>query len=713
MLSSQTDDLRLFSERPMRKGTHSCFECRQRKVRCVSESHTRKCKGCSLKGLECTDQELHISRSRTRGEKKNTRDRVQELENKLDQVVNNQYRIDEDSRYRYSEGNSIEPSWRDHVAERGDPATGLGDGVSRKRRKVDNPALIELDAQVLKSRDSGDGPLLELFKGVGNSEICDRSPPGKVRGGLGAADESTHRVLQAFRLKVPNSRELMSILQAGGSPMLFWSEAFPDAFGGSENVSHEQLRDHIYRYLYPDNIADAARLMLCLALHIQQLPNDLETMYTSGPVQLADLQEHCMASAESLLASDEGCAATLSGLECMILQSEFYINLGNMRKVWLIVRRAINLAQLMGLHRKADADVDPSLAMRRKALWTELWQRERGFSLLMGLPHSTQDSHMPSLTVDDNTSDLQKTKRFLRDIGIVMGHIIERDQDPNGQTYSITLKIEEELEACQYIMSAQWWDFQPDPATPIDAIRGMFVAQLRFYTVQRLLHLPFLLKAFGDPKYEGSRLSMLKSSRKIINIFDVLRDEKRPVLKKCDMADFQVFAAAMTLVVHLLAFSRTSDSYDLHQEEHDWQLVLQTATALGRLSESMKGCDLATLGARVLNDFSNLRNGPVQGVYKVNIPYFGRVEIQRGGTRHNKYASYTQTSSKLDHERQSQQDYVGATEALAEPTVSLDSYLFPSPTATQPWQEADENWAHFMDSSMANEWSWFPSGDLD
>lgn len=166
-----------------------------------------------------------------------------------------------------------------------------------------------------------------------------------------------------------------------------------------------------------------------------------------------------MTPAESLLASDERLGATLDGLECMILQMEFYINAGNLRKVWLIVRRAINIAQLLGLHRIVDVDMEPRLEMRRNAIWTELWQRERGFSLVLELPYSTLESQIPPLTPDNQNSDLQRTKRFLRDLGIVMGHIIDRDQDRSGKTYSMTLKIEQQLEECQSFMSAQWWDF--------------------------------------------------------------------------------------------------------------------------------------------------------------------------------------------------------------------------------------------------------------
>ena len=634
----------------------------------------------------------------------------------LDRVLRNQSSIKEGLGSPEPEslgGKNTEPLRRSRLAEGQVSATGVGNNMSRKRRKLDSLHSSSPDAHFSNVRDIGDEPFLRLFENLDNSKACNHSLQGNVRdgqAGLSANGESTHHILRELRLQIPNSEELKTILQAERSTLKIWSGAFPDALGAAESVSPERLQDHIYRCLHSDNTADAAKLMLCLALHIQQLPNDLETTLISLPAPLEDLQEYYMTSAEGLLSSDEHLGGTLSGLECMILQSEFYINAGNLQKVWLVVRRAVNIAQLLGLHRKVDADVGTGLAMRRNAIWTELWHRERGFSLILGLPYSTLDSQMPPSTLNDDVSDLQRTKRFLRDLSIVMRQIVDRDQDPSGKTYSVTLKIEEELEECKNIMSARWWNFTPDAATPTDAVGGMFVAKLRFYTVQRLLHLPFLLKAFKERRFESSRLSTLKSSREIINVYNVLRDEKRPVLKMCDMVDFQVFAAAMTLVVDLLACSRTPDHCDLHREERDWQLVFETAKVLGQLSRSRKGCQVAALGARVLDDFSQLRNGSAEGAIKVDIPYFGRVEIRQRDARQNEHISHTHLSSQTNHQAQIEQDPSAFFEGPVESVVSLDSFLFPLPAASQPLQEADESWTHMLDTSMTDDWSWFPGG---
>ena len=705
----------------MRKGTHSCHECRQRKVRCVFESHARKCNACSARDLRCVDQEPRRSRSPNSGDTRSTRDRVRKLEGMLDQVLHNQSKIDNAIGFHKLDSAVFEPSEGLSMADETVPTAGVQNVRTNKDR--------EAESHLMKSRKFSDEPLLGLFKDADEREKRDRHPQANIQGdqlGLPEANGSPHRSLQALQVQIPNTRELMLMLEAGQPNLSIWSAAFPDALGTSQSGLLVRLRDHIYGCLHSDTMTDAVKVVLCLALHIQQLPTDFDSTKICLGVPLHDLQKTYMAATESLLASDEGPAMTLGGLECMILQSDYYINLGSLRKVWLIIRRAVSLAQLLGLQHKTDAETRPERALRRTAVWSELWLRDRGFSLILGLPYATLESQVPPLTSNNDDSDPQRAKRLSRELSLVMGHIVRRDQNPNGMTYSVTLKIEEDLEECQSILSAEWWDSTPSPNMPTDVLCGIFVAKMRFYTVRRLLHLPFLLKAFENEKYQSSRLAVLQSSREMINIYSVLRDEKRPLLKICEMVDFQVFAAAMTLVVDLLASSQPPDHGDLYREERDWQLVLQTEVELRRFSRSMKGCKVAALGARVLKDFSSLQKASAEEICKIDIPYFGKIEIQRRHTRHNEHVAHafaaTHAATQTIDQLQNQHNPVGDARVSIEPAVSTGSYFFPSPTASRPWQEADESWLHMLntsmvddlhmlDSSMADDWSWFPRGD--
>lgn len=138
----------------MRKGTHSCLECRQRKIRCVSGPHARKCNGCSVKELRCTDQELYRSRSPKSGEKESTQDQVQRLEGMLDQVLRNQSRTNGDSNSYTPDRRRNESAQPDKflVADEGFSATDVEDGESRKRRRVDILASDDSDAHVPEVR---------------------------------------------------------------------------------------------------------------------------------------------------------------------------------------------------------------------------------------------------------------------------------------------------------------------------------------------------------------------------------------------------------------------------------------------------------------------------------------------------------------------------------------------------------------------------------
>lgn len=306
----------------------------------------------------------------------------------------------------------------------------------------------------------------------------------------------------------------------------------------------------------------------------------------------------------------------------------------------------------MSLQHKIDAEIKLKLAWRWIAVWSELWQRDRDFSLILRLLNTTLKSQASSLTLSNDDTDLESFDLFLRDLDIVMKHIIHHDQDFNDMTYLITLKIEEELQECQSIMSVEWWDFTLSSDTLTNVLCDMYVTKMRFHIIWWLFHLSFLLKSFKNTKYLSSKLISLQSSRKMINVYNVLWNEKKLIFKTCKMIDFQIFVAAMTLVFNLLVCLQSLDHSDLHREERDWQLVLQIAAKLRWFFHSTKECKVAALNAHVLNDFFSLHKAFVEKICKVDISYFDRIEIQRLHSRLNEYCSYTHDAAWTINQQQ-------------------------------------------------------------
>lgn len=76
--------------------------------------------------------------------------------------------------------------------------------------------------------------------------------------------------------------------------------------------------EYIYRILESDKAADIVRILLCLAMSLQQLPGDFEFAQMNIPALPEALQDYHLTSVETLLASDEGFDCTCDGLACML-----------------------------------------------------------------------------------------------------------------------------------------------------------------------------------------------------------------------------------------------------------------------------------------------------------------------------------------------------------------------------------------------------------
>lgn len=71
----------------MRKGTHSCWECRRRKIRCIfTPENQTTCSECFARGSKCIDQE-HAESDMVLDQRKNLRERVARLESLVDTLL--------------------------------------------------------------------------------------------------------------------------------------------------------------------------------------------------------------------------------------------------------------------------------------------------------------------------------------------------------------------------------------------------------------------------------------------------------------------------------------------------------------------------------------------------------------------------------------------------------------------------------------------------
>ncbi|MCJ1466983.1 hypothetical protein MMC07_005605 [Pseudocyphellaria aurata] len=688
------------TRKKMRKGTHSCLQCRRRKIRCVFSSNSKICNGCISRGTECVDQEYGDGRLSVAEKKKKAREK--ELGGLISQVLRNMEESGGASSLGESEMTAAEALKR--LQSELLPSTITAADVSADRNAMMNSTLSEsLNASHSAIHRFEKAPLLSLFENeVLNHKDNDVSQasvpqPAKMDVNQPVIDKSS-RVLKAVRALVPNANDLTSILRVSQVWSLQWQKNFPDILEAKcETLKPSQIQsvlDYIYRTLESDNAADVVRILLCLALSLQQLPGDFDFVRLNLPASPEALQDYYLTSVETLLAPDEGFACSCDGLACMLLQARFYVYTGKPRKAWIIFRRAISFAQLLGLHRKLENQAE-EFSDQQRSLWLHIWASERYLSLILGLPYATANSEETMKVLTNDTFQLK--------MGLILGHIIDRNQRPTTMDYPATVKIDQELEDCKKTIPPGWLEAVPSTGLCVGDIYDITTCKFLYHNARKLLHLPFMLKTSTDPRYQFSRLAALESSRAMIEAYQVLRNVERPVITVCNVVDFQAFTAGMIILIDLLGYSQYSSGHDTEQEKKDWEMV-DGLTRIFRQISKEKPCSVATQATGVLENLCNARErnpDTSEDVYEAILPYFGKIRIGRGK------AFTSRQTAPHQNQQQSQSEYgINPVGVDPYPNTYFDGYLESLPGDPLFWQNIETDWTSTVDFDLRNDWSW-------
>ncbi|PTU20822.1 hypothetical protein P175DRAFT_0234339 [Aspergillus ochraceoroseus IBT 24754] len=292
--------------------------------------------------------------------------------------------------------------------------------------------------------------------------------------------------------------------------------------------------------------------------------------------------------------SDDELAGNVESVECLALQGMYEVNAGNLRRSWLSFRRAITIAQLLGLHRGAVNSSEDLVETKRHHLWYQISRGERYLSTLLGLPSSTGSAGFPFDAAAAAAAWLSPEDLYHKNLYHISGLILARNQEPCTHSFSTTQRIGEQLDALAAQMPAAWWEI---PRTILNtrtkeasAQFERIMCQIWHFELATLAHLPFMLRAATDRRYEYSHISCLDASRNLIKRWIAIHQSPRTTLVFSNLLEFQTFTAATTLVLGLLAPQRRSTDPDVLQARlDDSQLVETVLESFERLPRQGRG----------------------------------------------------------------------------------------------------------------------------
>lgn len=463
---------------------------------------------------------------------------------------------------------------------------------------------------------------------------------------MSAASKNTSQHESQFRelrrslmTMMPSPEDIKKILMATETCWAIWFDDYPDSGTEASRIALFRDRFSSFNTSHPSFIA---RALLLITTSIQQLPANFDYSEISLPFPPQELMEKQLSQTSAMVTSNDELVGTLEGLECLVLQGVCWSNAGKPRRAWLCFRRALDVAQIMGLHRcrVPPKDLDAAMMTRLRHVWWIMFEADRSMAVILGLPYGIPNQHCDFADVEDEA--ITREEVFKRKLSIIAGDLIDRDQATKNPSFIATQEIDEKLERLARSMPDSWWETPsaPWPTDPRAVGRqdSRLMAQFWHYQMESLLHLPFMLRSATDHRFEYNKSVCLKASREMIRRYICLREQTITASFVCKITDFQAFTSVIILILNLLGPQPASPSpcipHSNHSNAQDWQVVDRVVSLLSDPSAAIDEA-VATQGIKVIKTLSAIgRNlGPhasTSGAMKLAIPYFGTISIARG-----------------------------------------------------------------------------------
>ncbi|PSN65609.1 hypothetical protein BS50DRAFT_575587 [Corynespora cassiicola Philippines] len=620
------------TRKKMRKGTHSCFECRRRKIRCIfPPDNPDVCSECFARGSRCIDQE-NANPDVIVDHRKNLRERVSRLEALVDSL------LDDKTEKSHSDAGST--SRTPQVAHRDTfPPTPISSETSSSILQLQKPtqratserghhvpilsafedALNDAEERIRALGPPPSGHKFSIPKPSASADdrytITCKNPEDMNEGFSRSHQIKRERAKQALMSVLPSYEQLNRIMNSNGE---WWQTWRQKCSGTSEQ--QQTLAQFAAKAFNETNIGAIGTVVLAV-----------------GVCSDEDDVERYIEAVDRWVLSDDEYAATLEGMECLILKAKWYADVGQPRRAWLANRKGLMYTQLMGLHRKR------TTSAAYESIWWSLYHGDRFLSLLLGLPYGISDTHC-DLALPETPGEYMAPLTFMNKVSMLAGKVIDRNQGVAEQSFAWALQLDQELEDLWKKLDPNWVEFSElmaDIETNAADLRERLMAQIMYHQIRVYLHLPFMLKSQSNSRFTYSRTACLNGSREVLRLYQALRTGEVQPLYECKAVDFLGFTSAVLIQLGLFNFGITPGATTPKQQEDDVRQI-EISIDIFRRASSEKGGKVALQSAEVLEkmlkkfkqDFCEpgLRNDDdFDDTCELVIPYFGTISFLRGG----------------------------------------------------------------------------------
>jgi Fungal Zn(2)-Cys(6) binuclear cluster domain len=589
-----------FKRQKIRKGTFSCWECKNRKIRCEYQSPAESaCKSCQRRNVQCVSQE-------------------------------------------YVE---VKPNDYGHVGERIENVEAMVNSYLKTKRKAPSSSFGQ-HSQIAKSATSSDEA---RFRIDSSSSFV-----------VSASQQSLN---ECFSL----SHHLHSILPTRTISMMIFTQAnyfqtpvnllrWPKKQPTSQDKPESLLIQFSKKPPPTAHPIIFAQKLYRLALCLQRIdPTTLYETKQNFKESVDDASRRFAEIASNHVTCHDMLVNSLEGLETLMLESSYLFSVGDHRGAWLTIRRALGLAELMGLRKKKVVDDDAG-----ETVWYLLNYCDRFFSAMLGLPCNGFDN---SFAAEPILAEKPLAERLARTHVAIIGRIIARNlqmqsydnsglaYDALDENYNKTQNIDSDLKQAATILPMDSWVVPNlrSSAGDKDVMEktSMLTVQMHHYYLLLLLHQPYLLRLLHSKRTTGmndkvdytySKLNALSASRDLLSRFVVMRDVHHSTSYRG--VDNKAWIASVTLLlahidsqqsaynINLLAHQRPQDLAIVHRLIQRLDLDVSANESTQQLRTLLQIEGKAFKGAKYYFTWGEEGSSATNGeTIQLSIPYFGTISV--------------------------------------------------------------------------------------
>jgi hypothetical protein len=297
-----------------------------------------------------------------------------------------------------------------------------------------------------------------------------------------------------------------------------------------------------------------ARELLVLGTYLQNMPRSFVAGQDEQHALFHGIMTRAVDTANSLVTSNDELVNSIEGVECIMIECMLHNNAGNLRRAWMAMRRAMLLAQTLGLHRRAGFKsakfVEPESRRRLDPdyMWFRILNTDHYLSLMLGLPLGSTDQSFADPKVLERHSAIERLER----VSSLAGAKIIQRNEAGRHDIGQTLEIDKLLQQGATNMPPQWWlppsfdsSEMPDEKEVLgEKIRLM--NQFAYFNVLVQLHLPYILRPSSQRQWDYSKTTAVNASREVLSRFVAFRHGNWGA-SYCRGVDFVAFTASTAL----------------------------------------------------------------------------------------------------------------------------------------------------------------------